>query len=102
MLLILALSLNINRQAKDNLPYKEETLRFLYDITMRLDGGEKEADNNVGRFPKLKGGKPYRYMYRHLVFYCHNYTQTYLLKNTPKMRRIRQKPCNFAPDFELN
>ena len=50
----------------DNIPYKEETLEFLRDITTRLDGGEKEADNNVGRLSKLKGGKPYRYMYRNL------------------------------------
>ena len=51
-------------EADDNVPYKQETLRFLYDILRRLDGGEKVADNNVGRLSRLRGGRPYKYMYR--------------------------------------
>ena len=53
-------------EADDNVPYKEETLEFLHDITGRLDGGEKLADNNVGRLSRFKGGAPYRYMYHNL------------------------------------
>ena len=49
-----------------NLPYRQETLEFLRDITRRLPGGEKVADNHVGRLSRLKGGKPYRYMYKEL------------------------------------
>ena len=49
-----------------DVPYREETLEFLYDIIRRTEGGEKVADNNVGRLSRLKGGAPYRYMYRKL------------------------------------
>ena len=49
-----------------DVPYREETLEFLYDIIRRSEGGEKAADNNVGRLSRLKGGAPYRYMYREL------------------------------------
>ena len=50
-------------EADDNVPYKQETLDFLYDILSRLDGGEKVADNNVGRLSRFKRGRPYKYMY---------------------------------------
>ena len=50
-------------EADDNVPYKRETLDFLYDILSRLDGGEKVADNNVGRLSRFKRGRPYKYMY---------------------------------------
>lgn len=53
-------------EADPGVPYREETLDFLRDITGRLDGGEKLADNNVGRLSRFKGGRPYRYMYRNL------------------------------------
>lgn len=53
-------------EADDNVPYKEETLDFLGDITSRLEGGEKLSDNNVGRLSRFKGGAPYRYMYHNL------------------------------------
>ena len=51
-------------EADPNVPYREATLEFLRDIVSRLDGGEKVADNNVGRLSRFKGGKPYKYMYR--------------------------------------
>ena len=50
----------------ENVPYREETLEFLRDIASRCVGGEKLADNNVGRLSRFKGGEPYRYMYRNL------------------------------------
>ena len=51
-------------EADPNVPYRMETLAFLRDIVRRLDGGEKVADNNVGRLSRFKGGRPYKYMYR--------------------------------------
>lgn len=47
-------------------PYREETLDFLREIERLSAGGEKAADNNVGRLSRFKGGEPYRYMYREL------------------------------------
>lgn len=49
-----------------NVPYREETIEFLRDIISRCEGGEKLADNNVGRLSRFMGGAPYRYMYREL------------------------------------
>ena len=51
-------------EANPNVPYRRETLKFLYDILRRSEGGEKISDNNVGRLSRFKGGRPYRYMYR--------------------------------------
>ena len=51
-------------EADPNVPYRRETLSFLYDILRRSEGGEKISDNNVGRLSRFKGGRPYRYMYR--------------------------------------
>lgn len=53
-------------EADPGVPYRNETLAFLHDILRRSGGGEKEADNNVGRLSRFKGGKPYRYMHRKL------------------------------------
>ena len=50
----------------ENVPYREETIEFLRDIINRCEGGEKLADNNVGRLSRFMGGAPYRYMYREL------------------------------------
>lgn len=50
----------------ENVPYREETIEFLRDIISRCEGGEKLADNNVGRLSRFMGGAPYRYMYREL------------------------------------
>lgn len=50
----------------DNVPYREETIEFLRDIISRCEGGERLADNNVGRLSRFMGGAPYRYMYREL------------------------------------
>lgn len=49
-----------------NVPYREETIEFLRDIISRCEGGERLADNNVGRLSRFMGGAPYRYMYREL------------------------------------
>lgn len=49
-----------------DVPYRDETLEYLRDIAARSEGGEKLADNNVGRLSRFKGGEPYRYMYREL------------------------------------
>ena len=53
-------------EADPDVPYRDETLEYLRDIAARSEGGEKLADNNVGRLSRFKGGEPYRYMYREL------------------------------------
>lgn len=49
-----------------NVPYRDETIAFLEDVLERCKDGEKESDNNVGRFSRLCGGEPYRYVYHKL------------------------------------
>ena len=53
-------------ESDPDVPYRDETLEYLRDIAARSEGGEKLADNNVGRLSRFKGGEPYRYMYREL------------------------------------
>ncbi len=46
-----------------DVPYKDETIIFIEDVIRRSANGEKEEDNNVGRFSRLCDGKPYIYVY---------------------------------------
>ncbi len=48
----------------ENVPYRDEVIAMLEDIVKKTKDGEKISDNNVGRLSRLRGGEPYRYMYR--------------------------------------
>lgn len=52
------------------MPHHDATLGFVLgfvrDIVRRSQGGERAADNNVGRLSRFRGGAPWRYMYREL------------------------------------
>lgn len=47
-------------------PYREETLILLNDIVRRLETGSDAMGDPLRRIQKLRGGEPYRYMYRYL------------------------------------
>ena len=53
-------------EADPAVPHHDATLGFVRDIVRRSQGGERAADNNVGRLSRFRGGAPYRYMYREL------------------------------------
>lgn len=48
-----------------NVPYREETISLLDEIVENWKAGETESQKNFERLKKLRGGKPYSYMYRH-------------------------------------
>ncbi len=50
-------------KADPQVPYREETIQFIEDVILRSADGERESDNNVGRFSRLCGGIPYKYVY---------------------------------------
>ena len=54
-------------EADPDVPYRDETLEYLRDIAARSEGGEKLADNNVGRLSRFKGGEPTRFQALPLV-----------------------------------
>ncbi len=57
-------------EADPAVPHHDATLGFVLgfvrDIVRRSQGGERAADNNVGRLSRFRGGAPWRYMYREL------------------------------------
>ena len=48
----------------ENVPYRDDVIKLLEDIIDKSKYGENVADNNIGRLMNLRGGEPYRYMYR--------------------------------------
>lgn len=50
--------------ADTNVPYREEVIKLLDEIITLYDNGEKETSNNLQRLKRLRGGRPYLYMYR--------------------------------------
>lgn len=51
--------------ADPNVPYRDEVLVLLDEIIENCRGGEKESSKNLERLKRLRGGRPYSYMYRH-------------------------------------
>lgn len=52
--------------ADKGMPYRQEVITLLDEIISRCDAGEKDNDTNLLELKKLRGGKPYLYMYRHI------------------------------------
>ena len=48
----------------DNVPFREEVVTLLEDIASKSKDGESVQDDNLNRLQNLRGGEPYRYMYR--------------------------------------
>lgn len=53
-------------EADPKVPYRAEVLSTLDKIIERYHRGETESQNNLNILKRLRGGKPYSYMYRHL------------------------------------
>lgn len=55
------------RMVKDDpdVPYREETLALLREIADEARGSVPTRGDHLGRVQRLRGGVPYRYMYKH-------------------------------------
>ncbi len=53
-------------EADPEVPYREETLALLRVIADEAGGAAPSKGNHLRRVQRLRGGKPYRYMYRNL------------------------------------
>ena len=49
-----------------NVPYREEVIELLEEVVNGIGDGEVANDNYIGRLMALRGGEPYRYMYKEL------------------------------------
>ncbi len=87
-------------KADPAVPYREETIAFIEDIIERSKEGERESDNNVGRLSRLRGGAPYKYMYRtHFPdLRASQLTLTYeRIWNPAKQAPLNMQAAAFAP-----
>lgn len=55
--------------ADPNVPYREDVLTLLDELTARYNRGEKGTDADLLRLKRLHGEVPYLYMYHHLFPY---------------------------------
>lgn len=49
-----------------SVPYRNDVSAMLHDIIAKSRSGELKEHNNVARLQRLKNGKPWQYMYRHI------------------------------------
>ena len=47
-------------------PYRDEVIELLEDVVLKSKDADFSSDNHLYRLRTLKGGKPYRYMYKNL------------------------------------
>lgn len=53
-------------EADPNVPYRDETLSTLRSIADEKDAGKENDRVHINRIKRLRGGRPYLYMYHHL------------------------------------
>ena len=78
-----------------SVPYRDEVIALIEDILQKSDGKANNASHNLYRLVNLRGGQPYRYMYRVLFPELRNSTLT--LSYEPFWQ-----PASFTPLEQLD